>query len=140
MNYSFFIKGRPKGKGRPRFTRTGHAYTPKTTAAYENLIKQAFVEQIHGDDYKGPLKGPLYAIIEAHFRTPNSISEKKKGRMWGNPYAKKPDVDNIVKVVLDALNGLAFEDDKQVCEIRMSKKYAFSDESEGVTVTIVDWN
>ena len=50
-----------------------------------------------------------------------------------NP-TKKPDADNIGKVVLDALNGIAYEDDKQVIELRVSKQY--SEEREGLRITI----
>ena len=48
----------------------------------------------------------------------------------------KPDIDNIVKIVLDGLNGVAFTDDKQVIEIQAQKCYVFDDEQEGVFVDV----
>jgi Holliday junction resolvase RusA-like endonuclease len=52
---------------------------------------------------------------------PKSWSKKKKAVMWGKPHTSKPDIDNLVKAILDALNGVAFNDDSQIWEIQSSK-------------------
>ena len=113
----FFVDGAPQGKGRPRFTGK-RAYTPKRTAEYEKRIRES---------YKGEcLAGALFVDITAFFAIPKSYTKAKKNAIENGNLAptKKPDADNIGKVVLDALNGIAYEDDKQIVDLRVRKKYA----------------
>lgn len=116
---NFTIPGEPKGKGRPRVTRYG-TYTPETTVNYENWVKICFQEA-----KQEKLEGQLKAEIRCYFEIPNSYSKKKKeGALRGNIRpAKKPDLDNIMKIILDALNGLAYKDDKDIIECRIEKWY-----------------
>ena len=74
-------------------------------------------------------------IITASFLPPKSASKRKKVEMLeGKIYpTKKPDIDNILKVVLDALNGLAYRDDSQVISCTVLKTYG---EEEGVYVSV----
>lgn len=119
----FTVCGEPKAKGRPRFTRNGRAYTPKNTASYENLVRLAYTEQCGNGEM---LLGELSANIIAYFSVPQSASKKAKRSMLlgeANP-CKKPDCDNIAKIILDALNGYAYADDKQITDLRVIKKYA----------------
>jgi Holliday junction resolvase RusA-like endonuclease len=119
----FTIQGEPKGKGRPRVTRTGIAYTPKDTASYENWVKCCFLEakqqKIAGDV-------PLFVAITACYSIPKSTSNKVRNMMLDGKVKplKKPDCDNIAKIVLDSLNGLAYDDDKQVTTLTFVKRYA----------------
>jgi len=122
----FEVKGKICGKGRPRFVRRGSfvkTYTPDVTANYENLIKLSFI-QAGGEIINKP-KGVSISII-AGFTPPTSVSKKKQIECLDNKIKciKKPDIDNIVKVVLDALNKVAFEDDSQVVEIIAKKEYS----------------
>ena len=118
----FSVPGEPRGKGRPRFTRTGHAYTDEKTAAYENLVRLAFDQKY---DTWEPTKNPVKVDIIARCTPPKSWSERKKGRAYKDEIRKvtKPDCDNITKAVLDGLNKTAWMDDTQVIDIRCRKHY-----------------
>jgi len=121
----FEVKGKICGKGRPRFVRRGDyvsTYTDKITASYENLIKLSFMN-VGGEIIKKP--NGVSISITAAFLPPASLSEKKKRSCLSGetPHIKKPDIDNITKVVMDALNKIAYEDDSQVVEINVMKRY-----------------
>ena len=109
---AFVIYGKPQGKARPRFS-NGHAYTPKQTADYERQIKNAFIaaggEKIENDG----------VIIEIDVYYKKTAADKKK-----TSPTKKPDIDNICKIVLDGLNGVAYADDKQVISLTANKYFA----------------
>lgn len=117
----FTVYGEPTAKGRPRFTKNGKPYTPEKTTAYENLVKLSFDQQV----IEGPIEGEVTAIITAYFAIPKSTSKKKEQQMLlGNICpTKKPDTDNIAKIILDALNGRAYQDDKQVVQLMVKKYY-----------------
>lgn len=108
-----FIPIRPLAKERPRATRTGHVYTPKRTANYEKAVASA---------YTGPLFDASHTIevslVLSSKGTHIAVSATK------NPDWKaslKGDVDNYVKSILDALNGVAWEDDKQIVSLKVDK-------------------
>lgn len=123
MEYEFEVIGDIKGKERPRVnTNTGIVYTPVRTKDYETLIKQYFL-----------LKYPRYVTAEerigidivAYMKIPKNTSKIKESKMLDGAISptKKPDIDNIAKVVLDALNKMVFKDDNQICKISVEKKY-----------------
>lgn len=114
------IDGECVPKGRPRFTRNGHTYTPKTTKAYEVRVKQA----IRKADVE-KLSGPLRVEIVVYRGIPKSFSKKKRDDALreGILPVTKPDLDNYIKSVLDACNGILFEDDNAICEIHAKKLY-----------------
>jgi len=114
------VYGEPIGKGRPRFTKNGHIYTPARTKEYEKKIRTAFMEQT-GEK----LDGPIYAHLTAYMRIPESAPKKRKQDMEEGKIRPeiKPDLDNIVKC-LDALNGLAFDDDKSIVAVVAEKWYS----------------
>jgi Holliday junction resolvase RusA-like endonuclease len=116
------IPGEPKAKARPRVTRKGIAYTPKKTLEYENWVKECFVLCRH----KKMLKGQIEAEIKAYFKIPKSASKKKKTEMIKGKMrpTKKPDTDNVAKIILDSLNDLAYSDDKQVIKLIVEKFYS----------------
>lgn len=129
MSIFFSIPGKPQGKGRPRFTRTGHAYTPDSTAEYEKRVKLAY-KQAGG----GKLNGFISAGILAVFAVPKSYSKARSAAVLNATFAaKKPDCDNIAKIILDALNGIAYDDDAQVVELHVGKRYG---EADRVTVLL----
>ena len=121
MEYELTIFGQPVGKARPRFTRTGHTYTPQATKDYEELVRYTFVS---GYPKAKPIENAVRVKITAYFKIPDSYSSKKHNELIGKYYTKKSDVDNIAKIILDALNGLAYYDDKQVVKLEVIKKYA----------------
>ena len=124
MTFNFEIVGEPQGKGRPRFSTRGgfvKTYTPEKTASYENFVKVCYLNK-----YKGQkLDGEIIAEIIAYFSIPKSFSKKKRLEAIEGKIrpTKKPDTDNIAKTILDSLNGIAFEDDKQVVALLVKKLY-----------------
>lgn len=120
----FAVPGTPVGKGRPKFSRRGNyttTYTPEKTVNFENLVKLSFMQA----ECK-KLEGTLSAVITACFPIPKSVSKKMRQQMEEGYelHSKKPDADNIAKSVLDALNGIAFDDDSQVAVLSVIKRYA----------------
>ncbi len=134
MTFTFEIVGEPQGKGRPRFSTRGgfvKTYTPEKTASYENFVKLCYLNK-----YKGKkLDGEIIAEIIAYFSIPNIFSKKKRSEAIEGKImpTKKPDTDNIAKTILDSLNGIAFEDDKQVVALLVKKLYG---EEAKVVVTL----
>jgi len=121
MKFIFWVAGKPKGKGRPRFGR-GRTYTPKATVDYERLIQDCLKKEVPDII---PLEGPLSISVTAVFPIPKSWPSGKKelarsGVVW---HTARPDSDNILKVVCDALNEIAWHDDSQICLAKISKKY-----------------
>ena len=117
------IPGKPQGKARPRVTRYG-AYTPESTKRYEELIRACWLQQADGWFVK---EGPIGVIMMAYFPIPVGTSKENRERMLAGTIrpTKKPDCDNILKCI-DALNGWAFTDDKQI--VSMSVQKFFSEE------------
>lgn len=122
---TFKIDGDPFGKQRPRVLRTGRAYTPKETVAYEMKTIRSFRTASRGRFYADE-GTPVCVVIKACFRIPKNTSKKQRAQMESGEILpmKKPDCDNIQKVVLDALNKLAYADDKQVVSSAVEKRYA----------------
>lgn len=126
------IEGKIKGKARPRFnTRTGHAITPADTVNYENWVKMCYKEQ-QGKYLEGALRG----TIIAYYKIPKSYSKKRVQAIRdGLEYpSKKPDSDNIAKIILDSLNKIAYDDDAQIIELTVLKRY--TEENERVEIEI----
>lgn len=124
MVYEFEIPGEIVGKARPRMnTYTGKAYTPTKTKNYEYGIRQWFV--LNYPRFK-QIENRVNVTIIAYFDIPKSTSKKKVQEMLDGNISptKKPDIDNIVKIVLDALNKFAFKDDTQVTKLTVEKIYA----------------
>ena len=120
------VEGIIRGKQRPRFnTKTGRAFTSNQTINYENWIKQCYIEQSNK-----LLQGAIRARIEIYYSVPKSYSKRKiEAIKDGIDYPmKKPDADNIAKIVLDSLNKIAYEDDKQVVELTVIKRWTFDNE------------
>lgn len=101
------------------------SYTPDKTVAYEELARQRFRQQWPSEELPFPNKTPVGVTITACFGIPKSASKKARAAMLGGQTypTKKPDMDNVVKIVLDALNGFAWHDDAQVIDLHISKIY-----------------
>lgn len=115
----FTVLGPPRGKQRPRVCK-GHAYTPKETVLYEKLVREVYVSE------KLPmLTGALAASITAYFPIPKSTPKKylENMRRGITYHTKKSDADNVAKIILDSLNGIAYKDDSQVSILHIVKKY-----------------
>lgn len=135
----FFVPGKPIGKGRPRVCRKV-TYTPKPTKDYENLVRQCYIAK-YADKQPIPAKIPLKVSIIANYPITQSMPKKQvkiieNGGAFTVRPTKKPDADNISKIILDALNGLAYYDDNQVVTLRIDKCYAKDESQVGVYVKI----
>lgn len=121
---TFKIDGGPFGKQRPRVLKTGRAYTPKETVNYEERVLMCFRAASRGRFYASK-DTPVSITITAFYKIPKSTSKKKCALMTTGKLRplKKPDWDNIGKVISDALNGQAYVDDKQVVDARVTKWY-----------------
>lgn len=119
MKVSFVVEGEPKAKARHRTNKTGHTYTPDTTVNYENWVKLSY--RIANKDKH--LEGEIRASIHAYFTIPKSAVKGKRLAMKHNTVrpTKRPDVDNLAKSILDALNGIAYKDDSQVVDLVVQK-------------------
>lgn len=133
METKFYVCGKPQGKARPRFSRkSGTVYTPTQTKKYEEFIAMKY-RLAHGEKRKSF----VFVDIMAIFPIPKSWSKRdRKEAARGAIFPGKPDVDNIIKVVLDALNGVAYDDDKQVIAVACQKGYQKDDEKPGLYVTV----
>lgn len=116
----FVIEGEPVAKGRPRFTMSGRAYTPKKTADYEKRVRESYTGDMFPEDV------PLSVHIDAYMGIPKSASKKAQEAMRRGEKRplKAPDGDNIAKAICDALNGKAYKDDKQVVHLVVNKWYS----------------
>ena len=126
MEIKFTVPGPPKGKQRPRICKVNGcsvAYTPKQTIEYERLVRASYTA-VSKAKFERNL--PLEISILALFPIPKYVSRKTKELMLNGRLfpTKKPDADNIIKVILDALNGLAYRDDSQICRVYFEKMYA----------------
>lgn len=115
------IPGPPCAKQRPRVYGR-HAVTPEKTVNYETLVKQLYIIEHHGKQ----LEGQLQMTVRAYFEIPKSKSQKQAHNMsiGVERPTKKPDWDNIGKIISDALNGLAYHDDSQIVTATVEKWYS----------------
>lgn len=124
MVVRFVIPGKPMGKQRPKFSNAGRfvkTYTPKETINYENRIISSYKEKYGTlDHYAFNKSSKIFANIKIYFELPKSCYGKKglnkdgREKIDGVYCTTHKDIDNIVKIVFDALNGVCYTDDKQV--------------------------
>ena len=120
-----FIPIKPKAAPRPRVTMRG-TYNPTDYTQYKFAIGAAVRTQC-----KEKLIGPIEMSIEFIFKVPKSWPKKKReNAIW---HTSKPDIDNLQKAIKDALNGIAYKDDAQVCSITAKKRYG---DREGVLIKL----
>ena len=127
----FTVPGKPQGKARARTyynaaTKKHCSTTPENTVLYENFIKDRYLQMAKGAFLER--EKPVTLRIIARYLPPKSVSKKRKFDMLEGRELplKKPDMDNIVKVVADALNGVAYHDDTQIVSLSMEKFYSGS--------------
>lgn len=134
--YGFFIAGNPKAQPRARASRRGtfiRMYTPDTAKAWQVAVAAT----AHGT-ISSPLTGGLKVTLDFVFLRPNSHRLKSGSLKSAAPktHRTKPDVDNLAKCVLDAMNHIAYIDDAQIQDLCVNKRYATSSEEEGCWVTV----
>ena len=122
----FVVYGNPVGKGRPRATSRGgfvRMYTDAKTLGYEAAIAD---EAKRAMGVMEPLETPIQFQMTAYYPIPKSWSKRKRtDALNGELYPMvKPDMDNVIKAVLDACNGIVYLDDTQVVNLVVSKRYS----------------
>ena len=122
---SFVVEGTAVPKQRPRISKR-QAYTPKKTRDYEERVRRAFRSSYYGFTPIFPKDTPVKAYIDIVQQIPKSWSNSKTIRAERGeivPTSRNGDLDNIAKSILDALNGLVYEDDCQVTVLFITKRY-----------------
>ena len=127
----------PFPKERPRGTIiAGHVniYTPKKTVAEEKAIAEAWKQKNGLISYEGP----VIVRIVLGMPIPKSASKTKKKAMLDRKIrpTTKPDADNCAKLILDALNGLAYQDDNQIVSLTVKKYYT---DVPKIMVKVAEW-
>ena len=121
MTIEFQVLMKPAGKERPR-SGNGHMYTPTRTKEAEERIAWAYRRAARG--FRFPPGTPLVVDIDAFYAIPKSASRAKRDR------------DNVEKLVCDALNGVAYDDDKCVVDGRTRKLYA---DTPRIEIRVKEW-
>lgn len=134
MEIYFVVPGEVVGKGRPRFTTRGgyaRAITPAKTRSYEEKVKACYLAEVPFQPMQWGNKEPIEMVVNAYFEIPKSASKKAKLEMLmnGRP-TKKPDLDNVLKAVADALNGVAYSDDSQIVRATITKYWSETPKAE----------
>jgi len=122
---TYLVEGTPVGKGRPRFARRGNfvsTYSPTKTRDYEDLIKEAARKAMGSNEL---LETPVTVAIYITVPIPSSYSKKRtEACLSGSERPiKKPDIDNVAKCFLDAMNEIVYKDDTQVLTLHITKVY-----------------
>lgn len=127
MKIKFTVPGEPKGKARPRFARAGNfvrTYTPKETDSYEKSVRAEYLSR-YGDVFFD--KGEMLDLrVFAYYSIPKNTSKKMRTLMLDGTIRpiKKPDMDNIIKIIADSLNKTAYHDDAQIVDSMARKFYS----------------
>ncbi|WP_237173024.1 RusA family crossover junction endodeoxyribonuclease [Paracandidimonas lactea] len=133
---SFMVPGKPVGKGRPRAAKRGRhitLYTPEETASYESTVALAAGQAMAGQPL---IDGPVDVLMRIALPVPASWSQKKQREALAGTLVPtvKPDMDNVIKAVFDAINGVVWNDDTQVADLRVQRRYGAAP---GVSVVVM---
>lgn len=125
----FIVPGEPTAQGRPRFSARGKfvkAYDPAKSRDYKAFVKLIAMDAMHAHNDLQPLETAVSVTIHAFVGIPKSKSQKfKNAALSGMELPlKKPDVDNMAKIILDAMSGIVYKDDKQIVSLLVEKWYA----------------
>ena len=133
--FAFTVYDKPTPLARPKVnTKTGRFYLPSSSQEARFQIRAAFlsIPEVVEGAFSGPgpesafqlLTGPLRLTVTAWLPMPASIPKKRRASALPS---KRPDLDNYIKQVEDALQGYAFKDDAQIVTIEARKRYARQD-------------
>jgi len=131
----FTIVGEIQTKQRPRATTIGgyaRVYTPKDTILYENYVRAEYQRQCKDFSFQDK---PLVINIECVFKANKDI-QKFLDLGYNIACVNAKDCDNLAKIICDSLNGIAYNDDRQIVMLKVSKYYG---ESEYVKVKIANY-
>lgn len=132
MAIEFFVPGKPIPKARPRVTKAGQTYTPKRCRQYEERVAKVAAHSYDGE----PIDGACVLTMTAVMPRPQRLMAKRysRGRIY---HPKRPDLDNLLKSVMDGLSKAGiWVDDARVTRTKASKFYAGIGETPGVYISI----
>ncbi len=118
MRFSQFFELRPRPKGRPRMSRNGFAYTPPETVKFEKQVAAMY----EGPKFEDERLAVHLKFSEAGIALEIFPAKKVKMVKKGKGRKLSGDIDNYAKAVLDALNGVAYDDDKQIVLLMLEKE------------------
>lgn len=120
VSVAFNYYGDPVPKARPRVTSRG-IYTPKTTQDFEAAVKkEAVAAAAH---LNGPTDQPVRMRLRLYLRRAKSWTIRKQKLLMGRAHSQRPDLDNLVKSVVDACEGVIYVDDKQIYKMDVIKAW-----------------
>lgn len=131
MRKEFKYVGKVIGQPRPRFTKQGAVYEPAHAREYKAAIAAAYIEQCGAYNF-GDL--PVFVSISVARELPKTMQRKTKDVTA--PDLGKPDIDNIAKAVLDALEGIAYNNDSQVVWLFAGKDARTAHDGAGDYMTV----
>ena len=144
--YSITYMGKLQAQQRPRhrmvvtkngqiFSQTYEQKQSRDFKASLHLLAQDAVQKKNGK----PLEGAVCLVLTIGVAMPQSMSKKQRALVEDGKLfpTKKPDVDNMLKAVMDALNGVVYFDDKQVVSVTVRKYYT---EMDGLVVNVWEVN
>ena len=111
FSVEFVIHERPVSWKRAR-QRGKQFFVDPETRAWKELVAKSFLEKV-GPGFR-PLETPIELVLAFRMPMPASWSKRRRSEMDGQPHTQKPDIDNLAKAIMDALNGVAWVDDGQV--------------------------
>ena len=120
------IYGEPIPQGRPKFTKSGHAYDPQRSKNYKTLVRFWVTQHLKKINGWKPLENALWVDLTFYFGIPTSWKKEKRikasqGRI--RPTVRNGDIDNMIKAILDANNGLLWVDDSIITDLSARKRY-----------------
>ena len=130
IQLKFDIK--PMAKQSFHTTRTGQKYLDASVIRYRKAIRNMAIAQMRNQKAE-KIEGAVNMNIIYAFRRPKSLSKKERNEIDGGkniPKTTKPDIDNLTKAILDALNGIVWKDDAQVTQINIQKVWSAKDQIE----------
>ena len=127
------VPGTPLPLQRPRAFKCGNSIRMYNSQKKQMLEFSSAVEEILPHDFhRFPITQNLLLDIRFHMPIPKSTSKKKTVEMELRSHCKKPDLTNLVKFVEDSLNGIVWDDDSQISQLKAKKFWS------GEPKTIID--
>lgn len=128
MTLTFTIPGNPVPKGRPRAFKDGRGHirihTPKETVKAEARARFWMRDDLGAKSYPVFPAGGVSVDLAFFLETPGSWTSRKRDLAEGAGCIGRSDVDNLAKMILDAMNGLIFTDDRQIVSLKIEKHYS----------------
>lgn len=131
-----FLDVMPTPKSRARVTKSGHAYTPASTKKAQQDIQLLLKSYMNRNQILTTPK-PVFVKMIFNYPIPRKITDSDKllGDLGMFYKSSRPDLDNLAKLVADAMNGIVYFDDSQIVKLLCEKKYSIQ---EGIDLNIVE--